>query len=210
MFSVMLFPAKPQILSLSVVETSSGSDSATRRLQCEVEGHPRPTITWLSASTPVSGDQVQTSEYGPYRLISSVLYLEEDQVFTCKAKSKLGGAERRYPDSNSALIALTVCGLILLLLLLTGCITYHLKHRDKSGCFSKDGADVSPVYENAEVVGNNGLQGSEAPADGNIEPQLFYSVVTLHCSTSSQHASFRRSTQLYEDTETFYSPVNIQ
>ncbi|KAM7421676.1 hypothetical protein PAMA_015699 [Pampus argenteus] len=116
--------AKPQILRLSVLE-----DSATRRLQCEVEGHPRPTITWLSASTPVSGDRVQTSESGPYRLISTVLYLKDDQVFTCRAESELGGAERRYPDSNSVLIALSVCGLILLLLLLTGCIVYCLKHK---------------------------------------------------------------------------------
>ncbi|XP_070767840.1 sialic acid binding Ig-like lectin 15, like [Enoplosus armatus] len=115
--------AKPQILSLSAVKTSPGSDSATRRLQCEVEGHPLPTITWLSASRVPSGDQVQTSNVSPFRLISSVPYLEED-VFTCRVESRLGGAEWRYPPSNTLKITLTVCGLIVLLLS-TGFICYR-------------------------------------------------------------------------------------
>ncbi|XP_070690859.1 sialic acid binding Ig-like lectin 15, like [Pempheris klunzingeri] len=120
--------AKPQILSLSVVETSTGSDGAPQRLQCEAEGHPLPTVSWLSASRGPLGEQVQTSQAGPYRLVSSVPYLEGD-VFTCRVASGLGGAQRRYPASDALMITLTVCGgvLLLLLLLATGIICYVRK-----------------------------------------------------------------------------------
>ncbi|XP_053183681.1 sialic acid binding Ig-like lectin 15, like [Scomber japonicus] len=116
---------KPQILNVSVVEMNPASESATRRLQCEVEGNPLPTITWLSGSTPLSGDQVQTSKYW---VTSSVPYPEEQPVFTCRAESELGVAEQSYPASKTLLITLTVCGTIVLLLL-TGFIIYCLKHR---------------------------------------------------------------------------------
>ncbi|XP_067456401.1 sialic acid binding Ig-like lectin 15, like [Thunnus thynnus] len=200
--------AKPQILSLSVME-----DGATRRLQCEVEGHPTPSITWLSASTPLPADQVQTSESGQYRRMSSVPYPEEDQrVITCRAESALGAAERRFPHSNTLLISLTVCSLVvLLLLLLTGFIIYRLKHR--GGNLLKEetcagASDVSPVYENIEVVVPE--VENHRPADGDVESQPVYCDVTLHCSTSSQHASFKSSTQSHEDKDVIYSPVNVQ
>ncbi|KAK2909639.1 hypothetical protein Q8A73_007354 [Channa argus] len=114
--------AKPQILSLRVLETPSGSD---RMLQCEVEGDPQPKIVWLSDSRRQLENQGWTFESGPYRQISSVPYLEEE-VLTCRAESKLGEAERMFPADNSLVIALTVCGLILLLLLLlsAGVIVY--------------------------------------------------------------------------------------
>ncbi len=99
-----------------MVETSSGSDSAPRRLQCEVEGHPLPTVTWLSASGSLSGEQVQSAQVSPYRLVSSVPYLEED-VFTCRVENRLGGEQRRYPP-NTVALTVTVYSLILLLLLL--------------------------------------------------------------------------------------------
>ncbi|XP_044216421.1 sialic acid binding Ig-like lectin 15, like [Thunnus albacares] len=200
---------KPQILSLSVME-----DGATRRLQCEVEGHPTPSITWLSASTPLPEDQVQTSESDQYRLMSSVPYPEEDQrVITCRAESALGVAERRFPHSNTLLISLTVCSVVvlLLLLLLTGFIIYRLKHR--GGNLLKEetcagASDVSPVYENIEVVVPE--VEDRRPADGDVESQPVYCDVMLHCSTSSQHASFKSSTQSHEDKDVIYSPVNVQ
>ncbi|CAK6982538.1 sialic acid-binding Ig-like lectin 15 [Scomber scombrus] len=205
---------KPQILNFSVVEVNSSSDSATRRLQCEVEGNPLPTITWLSGSTPLSADQVQTSESSPYQVTSSVPYPEEQPVFTCRAESVLGVAERRYPASKTLLITLTVCGIIVLLLL-TGFIIYCLKLRARTetppeyGNTDRVEADVSPVYENNEVVENHRLQCSEGPAGGGVEPQLYYAV-TLHCSPSSQHASFQNSTQPHEDTGIVYSLLNDQ
>lgn len=111
-----------------MVETSSGSDGATQRLQCEAEGHPLPTVSWLSASRRLSGSQVHTSQLSPFRLVSSVPYREED-VFTCRVESRLGGAERRYPPGNALLISLTVCGLIVLLLLLSAGFVFYRRSR---------------------------------------------------------------------------------
>lgn len=122
--SMILFStAKPQILSLSVVETISGPDSAPRRLKSEVEGHPLPEVVWLSASRFMIENQGQTSKSGPYRRISSVPYQEE--VLTCRAESELGEAERTYPTS--------VCVLMLLLLLVsTGLIVYSRRKRGET------------------------------------------------------------------------------
>ncbi|XP_042346242.1 sialic acid-binding Ig-like lectin 15 isoform X1 [Plectropomus leopardus] len=192
---------EPKILSLSVVEASPGSDSAPRRLRCEAEGHPLPTITWLSASRSFMKDQIQTSKVGLMRLVSWVPYLEED-VFTCRVESRVGGAERRYPAVNTLMIAaLTVCGLIVLLLLSAGFI---LRRRNTAR------ADMSPVYENADAVENHRLQDSDPPAEGDGELQLVYSAVSLTHSTSSQHESCQSSSRQQEPSGVLYSPVNIQ
>ncbi|XP_034722271.1 sialic acid-binding Ig-like lectin 15, partial [Etheostoma cragini] len=95
---------EPQILRLSVVE--AGPDSAPQRLRCEAEGHPLPAVTWLPAPGSPLGDQVETSEAGPYRRVSSVPYRQDD-VFTCRAQSRLGAAERRFPDRDPLKTALT-------------------------------------------------------------------------------------------------------
>ena len=102
-----------------MVEPSS--DSTTRRLQCEVEGNPPPSITWLSASRGLLTDQVFTSEVNLEKLYSSVPYVE-GEVFTCRVENMLGGAERRYPADNTLIMTLSVCGLIVLLLLCAGII----------------------------------------------------------------------------------------
>ncbi|XP_056237213.1 sialic acid-binding Ig-like lectin 15 isoform X2 [Seriola aureovittata] len=120
--------AEPQILSLSVAETSPDSNSAPRRLQCEVEGHPLPEIVWLSASRKQIETRGESSPSGLYRLMSSVPYLEEE-VLTCRAESELGDAERTYPPSDTLMITLVVCGLLLLLLLSAGVIIYYLRNR---------------------------------------------------------------------------------
>lgn len=126
---------KPQILSLSVVETSSGSDSAPRRLQCEAEGHPPPNITWLSASGSLLG--VQTLEGDPYRLVSSVPYLQDD-VLTCRVQSRLGAAERRYPSHNTLIItSLSVCGIVVLLLLLSTGFFFYRRNRGEDSYNSR-------------------------------------------------------------------------
>ncbi|XP_076594222.1 sialic acid binding Ig-like lectin 15, like isoform X2 [Chaetodon auriga] len=190
--------ANPQILNLSVVEMRSGSGAATQRLRCEAEGHPLPTISWLSASRSLSEDQVQTSQVGPFRLVSSVPYQEED-VFTCRVESRLGGAERRYPPGNSLLIGLTACGLtvLLLLLLVTGFIFYRRNRAPP---------DTSPVYGNADVVENHRLQRSDCPAEGDVELRPVYSVLSLN----TQHTSLKNSRQHQEKTGVVYSPVNLQ
>uniref|UniRef100_A0A8C9XF04 Ig-like domain-containing protein n=1 Tax=Sander lucioperca TaxID=283035 RepID=A0A8C9XF04_SANLU len=143
---------KPHILSLSVIEASSGPDGAPRRLQCEAEGHPLPTVTWLPASTSLMGEQVQTSQAGPYRLASSVPYLQDD-VFTCRAESRLGAAEQTFPDHNTLKITLTVGGLIVLLLLLSIGFFCYMRNRAR--------VDSPPVYGNADVVENHRLQDSD-------------------------------------------------
>ncbi|KAI3360433.1 hypothetical protein L3Q82_002257 [Scortum barcoo] len=178
---------KPQILSLSVVEGSPGSDGAPRRLQCEVEGHPLPSITWLSASGRPIREQVQTSGAGPYRLLSSVPYLEGD-VFTCRAESWLGAAETTYPPNKTLTIALTVSGLVVLLLS-TGLICCG-RHRAAAQ------VDTSHVYGNAEEVEKQQLRCRDSPAEGAAELQLVYSTLTVN----NQHASFKSSTGRQEDT----------
>uniref|UniRef100_A0A7N9B0F8 Sialic acid-binding Ig-like lectin 15 n=1 Tax=Mastacembelus armatus TaxID=205130 RepID=A0A7N9B0F8_9TELE len=107
--------AGPEILSLSVLETTS--DSAPSRLQCKVEGNPLPKVVWLSASRRKVEDQVETFPSGLYQVTSSVPYLKEE-VLTCRAESRLGEAEMTYPPSlnETLIISLTVSGLILLLL----------------------------------------------------------------------------------------------
>nr|XP_020473075.1 uncharacterized protein LOC109970089 isoform X3 [Monopterus albus] len=178
--------ARPEILSLSVMKSPSGSDSAPQRLRCEVEGHPPPKIVWLSASRRMKEVQVQTSKSGPYRVVSSVPY-QEGEVLTCRAESRLGEVERGYPPSNTLMITLTVCGLIaLLLLLLVGVLVYCLRNRAR--------ADTSPVYPNAQVVEDHRQHGFESLADGYAEVQPVYSTVTMSSSTSCVH----------------YSPVNVQ
>ncbi|XP_041798912.1 sialic acid binding Ig-like lectin 15, like isoform X2 [Chelmon rostratus] len=182
--------AKPQILSLSVVETSSGSDGATQRLQCEAEGHPLPTVSWLSASRRLSGSQVHTSQLSPFRLVSSVPYREED-VFTCRVESRLGGAERRYPPGNALLISLTVCGLIVLLLLLSAGFVFYRRSRARAESSpvrentAAAAADSSPIYGNADVVEIHRLQRSDSPAEGDVERQLVYCAVGLNGTTKS-------------------------
>uniref|UniRef100_A0A8D3B6K4 Ig-like domain-containing protein n=1 Tax=Scophthalmus maximus TaxID=52904 RepID=A0A8D3B6K4_SCOMX len=117
--------SEPQILSLLVVATPSTPDSATRRLQCEAEGHPRPKIVWLSASRFLIDDQGEESQSGPFRLISSVAYLEGADL-TCRAENAQGHAERTYPvypvTSHTLMIALVVSGLMVALLLSAGVI----------------------------------------------------------------------------------------
>lgn len=122
---VKCFQGEPQILSLLVVATPSTPDSATRRLQCEAEGHPRPKIVWLSASRFLIDDQGEESQSGPFRLISSVAYLEGADL-TCRAENAQGHAERTYPvypvTSHTLMIALVVSGLMVALLLSAGVI----------------------------------------------------------------------------------------
>ncbi|XP_054476900.1 sialic acid binding Ig-like lectin 15, like [Anoplopoma fimbria] len=205
--------AEPQISSLSVVETSS--DGAPRRLQCEAEGHPLPTVSWLSASGAALGDQVQTSMVGSYRLVSSVPYLE-GEVLSCRVENRLGAAERRYPASNTLKITLTVCGLIVMLLLLTGLVFYmRSRARVESPPVYENtatvGANPSAIYGNADEVENHRLQSSDCPAEGDVELQLVYSALSLPGSTSSQHARFKSQ---QEETDiaagVLYSPLNVK
>ncbi|XP_068586039.1 sialic acid binding Ig-like lectin 15, like isoform X2 [Cebidichthys violaceus] len=203
---------EPQISSLSVVDMSSrGSDGAPRRLQCEAEGHPLPTVSWLSASGTPLGDRVRTSLTGPYRLVSSVPYPKEE-VLTCRVESRLGGAERRYPGSNTLMITVTVCGLIVMLLLSTGVLLYmRTRGRVRSPPVHENAAtaraDTPPIYGNADVVENHRLQSSDCPAEGDVGLQLVYSVVSLTGDASSQRFSSRSQRQ---ESGILYSPVNVQ
>ncbi|XP_034073828.1 sialic acid-binding Ig-like lectin 15 [Gymnodraco acuticeps] len=188
---------QPQILNMSVVEP--GSDGAPRRLQCEVEGQPLPNVTWLSASgTPMRDLDVKNQQSGPARLLSSVPYLQE--VLSCRAESRLGVAERRHPATHSTtlIISVIVSGLIVLLLLGTGCIAYR-RNRAR--------AAASPIYENAETVENHRLQDSDRPVGGSVELQLVYS--TLNDASSSQHASVKKPVYQQEESVVLYSPVNV-
>ncbi|XP_040900872.1 sialic acid binding Ig-like lectin 15, like [Toxotes jaculatrix] len=215
--------AEPQILSLSVVETSS--DSAPRRLQCEVEGHPLPKTVWLSASRRLIDDRGRTDQSGPYRQISSVPYLEEE-VLTCRAENTVGQAERTYPPSppsppspssppsNTLMITLVVCGLILLLLLLSAGVTVGcLRSRGEllpenmvkpqlcggaeEGSSIADTArdDASPVY--SAVGKRRGLRASVPPAGADTDVHVFYTAVTLTSSTTSR----TEPAPLYENAE---------
>uniref|UniRef100_A0A7N8Y403 Sialic acid-binding Ig-like lectin 15 n=1 Tax=Mastacembelus armatus TaxID=205130 RepID=A0A7N8Y403_9TELE len=148
--------AGPEILSLSVLETTS--DSAPSRLQCKVEGNPLPKVVWLSASRRKVEDQVETFPSGLYQVTSSVPYLKEE-VLTCRAESRLGEAEMTYPPSlnETLIISLTVSGLILLLL--AGLTVCCLNNRAP--------AEASPVDGNTEVDEND------------TEVQLVYTTVNV-------------------------------
>ncbi|XP_071325854.1 sialic acid-binding Ig-like lectin 15 isoform X2 [Trachinotus anak] len=190
--------AEPQILSLSVVEKPSNTRSHPRRLQCEVEGHPLPKILWLSASRKLTDNQGDAAQSGLYRLISTVPYLEEEEL-TCRAESELGGAERTYPPSNRLMVTLSVCGLLLLLLLLsTGVVVSCLRHRAR--------ANSSPINGNGEVVENHGQRAPNSPADSDAE--LLYSTVTT-TSTSSPPADPIGSTKHHEEPGVLYSEVKV-
>ncbi|XP_068179892.1 sialic acid binding Ig-like lectin 15, like isoform X2 [Antennarius striatus] len=179
---------KPQILSLSLSETPSGS-TTKRRLQCEVEGHPLPTIIWLLNSGDPLEDGLQTAQTGPDRLVSSVPYREEDEV-TCRVKSVLGGAERKYPESQTLTISLAVGGLIALILL-TAALVVCLK--------------VKGIGSHANAGVGSGGPPCDCPAEGDGELQLVYSTVSL----TSQHVKKSRTRQ-QEDGGVVYSPVNVQ
>uniref|UniRef100_A0A3B4YD75 Ig-like domain-containing protein n=1 Tax=Seriola lalandi dorsalis TaxID=1841481 RepID=A0A3B4YD75_SERLL len=176
--------AEPQILSLSVAETSPDSNSAPRRLQCEVEGHPLPEIVWLSASRKQIETRGESSPSGLYRLMSSVPYLEEE-VLTCRAESELGDAERTYPPSYTLMITLVVCGLLLLLLLSAGVIIYYLRNRG-------DRVETLTTFLFHVVtceVKNHGQRACDSPADGDAEDKLVYSAVIPSRSTSCESRS---------------------
>uniref|UniRef100_A0A3Q1EGY2 Ig-like domain-containing protein n=1 Tax=Acanthochromis polyacanthus TaxID=80966 RepID=A0A3Q1EGY2_9TELE len=115
---------------LYVVEMACGSDSITRSLRCDVEGHPLPKVVWLSVTRRRLDVQPQTSETGPYSLTTCIPYQQEEEVVSCRAESRLGEAERTYPTSNVLMISLAVCGIIALLLVLlsTGLIIYCLNN----------------------------------------------------------------------------------
>ncbi|XP_073340808.1 uncharacterized protein [Pagrus major] len=179
----LLVTVKPQILSLSVAEPSHSSGSAPRRLQCEVEGHPLPNITWLSASRGLLTEHVYTSRVSQDRLLSSVPYVE-GEVFTCRVESVLGGAERSFPTRNSLVVTLTVCGLLVLLLLCAGVICCRRRR-----------------------VENHRLQSFNSPSGGDGELQLVYTAGSLN----TQHESLRSSDSPHlEEAGVVYSLVNIQ
>ncbi|XP_053287789.1 sialic acid-binding Ig-like lectin 15 isoform X2 [Pleuronectes platessa] len=208
--------AEPQILSLDVVEPPPASGSAPRRLQCEVEGHPLPKLVWLSASGFKLEDQGRTTEAGPFRRIGEVPYLEGEEL-TCRAESRLGGAQRSYPTSQTLMITAVVCGLmgaLLLLLLFTAGLVHCRRNRAP--------LDSSTVYENADVgtrlsrLQTLGVRASEPPADGDSEIQLLYSVVgspTGHQLLSSgcpPEPGEETGEETGEEPVVLYSPVNVQ
>ncbi|XP_072249479.1 sialic acid binding Ig-like lectin 15, like [Leuresthes tenuis] len=149
--------AAPQILSVSVVETPCNQDSsAPSWLQCEVEGNPLPKVIWLSASRRQLENQGLTLESGPYRQTSCVPYLaEEAQVFTCRAESRLGDAERLFPDGDGLRIILIMCGGVLLMIVTVTVILIY--------CLKK----------------NRRQQSSNSPTDGAQELQIVYSAITF-------------------------------
>ncbi|XP_075322653.1 sialic acid binding Ig-like lectin 15, like [Odontesthes bonariensis] len=149
--------AEPQILSISVVDAPcSPGSSAPSWLQCEVEGNPPPKVIWLSASRRMLENQGRTSESGPYRRSSCVPYLQEEgQVLTCRAESRLGEAERRFPDADVLMFILIVCGGVLLMIAAVTVILIY--------CLKK----------------NRRQQSTNSPTDGAQELQMVYSEITF-------------------------------
>uniref|UniRef100_A0A674C5Z2 Immunoglobulin domain-containing protein n=1 Tax=Salmo trutta TaxID=8032 RepID=A0A674C5Z2_SALTR len=64
----------------------------------------------------------------PFQWTSSIPFFTQE-VYTCRAENSLGRAERRFPPGPTALtVALSVCGVLLLLLLL-GMALFYLRKR---------------------------------------------------------------------------------
>uniref|UniRef100_A0AAZ3QUY8 Ig-like domain-containing protein n=1 Tax=Oncorhynchus tshawytscha TaxID=74940 RepID=A0AAZ3QUY8_ONCTS len=123
--------AKAQILSLSWVEASLGPGNGS--LRCVVEGNPPSTITWFSSSKGNIDPGVSTIGTHPFQWTSSIPYFTQE-VYTCRAENSLGRAERRFPPGPTALtVALSVCGVLLLLLLL-GVALFYLRKRGRAEC----------------------------------------------------------------------------
>ncbi|KAG7218209.1 hypothetical protein INR49_007982 [Caranx melampygus] len=190
--------AEPQILSLSVVDSPSGSDGAPRRLQCSVEGHPLPKIVWLRPSRKMMENQGGSYPSGPYQVTSSVPYLEEGEELTCRAENEVGGAERTYPPRNSVVITLVVCGLVTVLLVSAGLIIAYRRYRvmDRGG--------------GAGAGGAGGAGGGGGGAEGDAEAQLVYSDITVTRTTSSPPADLSSSLrQQEEDPGVLYSAIRV-
>lgn len=124
--------AKPEILSLSVVDDPCGPGSAPRWLRCEFQGYPLPKMVWLTTSRRLLEPQGHTTEMGPYRQMSCVPY-PEDEVLTCRVESRLGDVERTYPTSDSLpgvlTIVLAVAGLVVMLVMSTGLVCFCWSER---------------------------------------------------------------------------------
>ncbi|XP_046898944.1 sialic acid binding Ig-like lectin 15, like isoform X2 [Hypomesus transpacificus] len=105
--------APVQILSLTWDRTASGSGNGS--LCCIAEGNPRPSITWLSSGQEEPSGQQDSP--GDYQIKSSIPYSIQHQ-YTCRADNRLARAEASFPPKASSLsVALSVCGVMLVLLL---------------------------------------------------------------------------------------------
>uniref|UniRef100_A0A674C637 Immunoglobulin domain-containing protein n=1 Tax=Salmo trutta TaxID=8032 RepID=A0A674C637_SALTR len=88
---------------------------------------PPSTITWFSSKGNIDPG-VSTIGTHPFQWTSSIPFFTQE-VYTCRAENSLGRAERRFPPGPTALtVALSVCGVLLLLLLL-GMALFYLRKR---------------------------------------------------------------------------------
>nr|XP_046156877.1 sialic acid binding Ig-like lectin 15, like [Oncorhynchus gorbuscha] len=196
--------AKAHILSLSWVEASLGPGNGS--LRCVVEGNPPSTITWFSSSKGNIDPGVSTIGTHPFQRTSSIPYFTQE-VYTCRAENSLGRAERRFPPGPTALtVALSVCGVLLLLLLL-GVALFYLRKRGYLRFYNsekiKQQSDVctdpaiamvseSSIYANvSEMESPQSLYKHNSPEDGDMELNLVYSDVQLNATTQSPQRSSR-------------------
>ena len=95
-----MFLAPPKILNISEADVYELSKTVT--LKCNVEGDPRPLISWTfqgeNGLSPLTSPKYQFSKFNQLLVIVNIT-LKEEGVYICEAKN-MYGVEKRNVSVN--------------------------------------------------------------------------------------------------------------
>ena len=90
-----LLLAKPSIIRVHPSRTAIAGKSVT--LKCQVEGFPKPSITWYKGNEPIALDGVKFVQLLMGSLQIRKLEPTDNGEYTCKAFNRLGTVSRTLP-----------------------------------------------------------------------------------------------------------------